>query len=63
MPREFNTDSRKDWNAPIHNLLKAIDNHNREYFKSGDLWHLEKAEQLRGYVRELKEWIKKKEND
>jgi hypothetical protein len=61
MPREFDTDSRKDWNTPIHNLLKAIDNHNREYFKNGDLWHLEKAEQLRSYVRELKEWIKKRE--
>lgn len=63
MPREFDTDSRKDWNTPIHNMLKAIDNHNREYFKSGDRWHLEKAEQLRSYVRELKEWIKKNEND
>jgi hypothetical protein len=63
MSREFDTDSRKDWNAPIHNLLKAIDNHNKEYFKSGNVWHLEKAEQLRNYVAELKEWIKAKEND
>ena len=63
MPREFDTDSRKDWNTPIHNLLKAIDNHNREYFKSGNLWHLEKANQLRSYVCELKDWIKKREED
>jgi hypothetical protein len=63
MPREFDTEARKDWNAPIHNLLKAIDNHNREYFKSGDSWHLEKAETLRGYVSELKTWIHKTEKE
>jgi len=27
------------------------------YFKSGDVWHLEKAERLRRYVKELKMWI------
>ena len=57
MAREFNTPHRKDWNAPIHNILKAIDNHTQEYFKSGDTWHLNKAQELREYVAELKTWI------
>ena len=57
MPREFNTPHREHWNAPIHNILKAIDNHTHEYFKSGDEWHLNKAQELRIYVAELKEWI------
>jgi hypothetical protein len=57
MPREWNTPHREDWNTPIHNILKAIDNHTHEYFKSGDEWHLNKAQELRKYVAELKEWI------
>jgi hypothetical protein len=61
VPREFNTPHRQDWNAPIHNILKAIDNHTQEYFKSGDIWHLEKADMLRQYLRELKSWIHKSE--
>jgi len=63
MPREWNTNQRKDWNAPIHNILKAIDNHTHEYFKSGDEWHLQKANQLRQYLHELKTWICDKENN
>jgi hypothetical protein len=47
MPREWNTPKREPWNAPIHNILKAIDNHTQEYFKSGDKWHLEKADMLK----------------
>ena len=61
MPREWNTPKREPWNAPIHNILKAIDNHTHEYFKSGDLWHLEKANILRQYLHELKTWIHKEE--
>lgn len=63
MPREFNTPAREAWNAPIHNILKAIDNHNKEYFKTQDSWHLEKAKILRDYVSELKTWIHKNENE
>jgi hypothetical protein len=55
--RTYNTPHREDWNAPIHNILKAIDNHTQEYFKGGDEWHLNKAQELRKYVAELKEWI------
>jgi len=33
MPREWNTPIREPWNAPIHNILKAIDNHNHEYLR------------------------------
>jgi hypothetical protein len=61
--RTFNTPIREPWNAPIHNILKAIDSHTQEYFKSGDTWHLEKAETLRNYVSELKTWIHKVEKE
>jgi len=61
MSRTFNTPHREKWNAPIHNILKAIDNHTQEYFKSGEIWHLEKAEMLRVYLTELKTWIHKQE--
>ncbi len=63
MPREFNTPHREPWNTPIHNILKAIDNHTREYLKSGDTWHLEKAQELREYISELKTWIHKTEKE
>jgi hypothetical protein len=62
MSRTFNTKYREPWNAPIHNILKAIDNHTQEYLKSGDTWHLQKAQELREYVSELKTWIHKEEN-
>jgi hypothetical protein len=61
--RTFNTHHREKWNAPIHNILKAIDNHTQEYFKSGDVWHLQKADNLRQYLNELKTWICDKENN
>lgn len=63
MSRTFNTPIREPWNSPIHNILKAIDNHTNEYLKNGDKWHLEKAETLRQYVSELKTWIHKVEKD
>jgi len=61
MPREWSNSTRDPWNKPIHQILKAIDNHTQEYLKSGDTWHLEKAEILRQYVRELKDFIHKEE--
>ena len=61
MSRTFNTQHRELWNAPIHNTLKAIDNHTQAYFKSGDIWHLQKADMLREYLSELKTWIHKQE--
>lgn len=61
MPREWNTPRREPWNAPIHNILKAIDEHNRQYFLSGNTWHLEKATALRQYLHELKTWIHSQE--
>lgn len=59
MPREWNTDQRKDWNAPIHQILKAIDNHTRLWMETGDSWHNEKANMLRQYLIELKDFIHK----
>jgi hypothetical protein len=63
MSRTFNTKYREKWNAPIHQILKAIDNHTQEYLKSGDTWHLQKAQELREYVSELKTWIHLKEEN
>lgn len=63
MSRTFNTSHREKWNAPIHYILKAIDHHNSEYFKSGNSWHLEKAELLRTYLYELKNYIKSQEKN
>jgi hypothetical protein len=57
MPREWNTPIREPWNPPIHQILKAVDAHTHEYFKSGDEWHLQKADMLRNYLHELKTWI------
>ena len=57
MPREWNTPKRECWNAPIHQILKAIDNHTRYFLVTGDPWHEHQAEKLRRYVAELKIWI------
>jgi len=59
--RTFNTPTREPWNAPIHNILKAIDAHMALYLKHGDLWHLEKAAMLRAYLHELKSYIHRQE--
>lgn len=59
--REFNTPHREAWNAPIHQILKAIDEHMRLYMESHDHWHVEKAEMLRLYLHELKTFIHRQE--
>ena len=61
MPREWNTPKRECWNTPIHQILKAIDNHTRIWMETGDHWHEEKANVLRNYLHELKTWIHKQE--
>jgi len=61
MSREWNTPIREPWNAPIHQILKAIDNHTRIGMKTEDPWHEEQAEILRKYVKDLKVWIHKQE--
>lgn len=61
--RDFNTEVRAPFNAPIHNILKAIDAHTALYLTAGDVWHLQQAQVLRVYVRDLKEWIKRQENE
>lgn len=55
--RTFNSPVRSRWNVPIRNCLKAIDNHVELYFLHRDPWHLEKADILREYVRQLKHYI------
>ena len=61
MSRDFDTPQREDWNGPIHKILKAVDNHTRLYLKTGDEWHEKKAQILREYVSDLKDWIHKEE--
>ncbi len=59
--RTWDTPIRERWNPVIHQCLKGIDYHNELYFKTGNAWHLEKAQRLREYVIELKEMIKQEE--
>ena len=61
--RTWDTPVREKWNQVIYQSLKAIDNHNQLYFKTKNIWHLQKAAELRQYVRELKDWIKKEESE
>ena len=59
--REWDTPVREPWNALIHQCLKGVDNHMRQYMETRNVWHLEKADTLRKYVLELKMWIHKVE--
>lgn len=61
--RTFNTPLREPLNPIIHRLLQAVDWHNTQYFKDGNIWHLEKADIIRQYVRELKAWVYEQEKD
>lgn len=61
MPREWNTPDREAWNAPIHHILKAVDNHVMLGLRDGDDWHEEQARVLRDYLRRLKTWIHEQE--
>jgi len=60
--RTFNTPLREPLNPIIHQLLKAVDWHNSQYFKDANHWHLEKAAAIRQYVTELKAWIYEQES-
>jgi hypothetical protein len=51
--RTWSNPHRDPWNGPIANILKAIDEHNREYFRTGNPWHLAKATMLREYLVDL----------
>jgi hypothetical protein len=53
---------RSSWNAPIHHILRAIDNHTALYLSTGLSWHEEKASMLRSYVHELKTFIHAEED-
>jgi len=61
--RTFNTPLREPLNPIIHRLLQAVDWHNCQYFKDGNLWHLEKATIIRQYVAELKDWVHEQEKN
>ena len=45
----------------IHQCLKAIDRHMEQYRSTGNGWHAAKAQDLRWYVAELKDWITNQE--
>lgn len=55
--REWDTPLREPWNPVISHLLKAIDNHVACFLTTGEIWHLAKAQELREYVGQLKDWI------
>jgi hypothetical protein len=59
--RTWNSPTREPWNPIIRYMLKAVDTHNILYFQTKDIWHLQKAKELREYVVQLKEWIKTQE--
>ena len=59
--REWNTPVREPWNPLIKECLNAVDRHVAFYLASGDQNHLSQAATLRGYVRELKDWIGQEE--
>jgi hypothetical protein len=60
-PRTFNTDTRQPWNSVIHHTLKAIDLHTKFFLDTQEVWHEQKAQELREYVASLKDWIHDKE--
>lgn len=60
--REWDNPIRGPWNPVIHSLLKAIDNHVMLYLKTKKYWHLKKAQDLRVYVKDLKDFIKSEED-
>lgn len=55
--RTFNTPLRAPLNPIIYRILQAIDWHNSQFFKDGNLWHVEQTAILRQYVKELKTWV------
>ena len=55
--RTWNNPTRKPWNPVIKHCLNAVDEHVRLHLLTGDNWHLERAQTLREYVAELKNWI------
>jgi hypothetical protein len=55
--REWNTPQREPWNPLIYQCLKAIDRHTALYLETGNGWHAAKAQELRWYVAEVKDWI------
>jgi hypothetical protein len=59
--RTFNTPLRAPLNPIISHMLKAVDWHVSMYCRTGEQWHLEKAQFMRIYIRDLKEWIAKQE--
>ena len=61
--RTWDSPVREPWNRRIYFVLKSIDHHNELYFTTGDKWHLEQANYLRTYIVQLKDWIKKEEEN
>ena len=55
--REWDTPVRGPWNPLIKQCLDAVDRHEELYRSTGNGWHAAKAQDLRWYVAELKDWI------
>lgn len=61
--RTWNTPIRENWNPVIKECLNAIDYHVAFHIETGESWHEERAQILRKYVADLKEWIHLKEKE
>lgn len=59
--RTWDSPVREPWNPKIHVMLKSIDLHVDLYLQTGESFHLEMANALRIYVRQLKDWIHQQE--
>jgi hypothetical protein len=59
--RTFNTPLREPLNPIIHHMLKAVDWHVSAYLRTGDRWHMEQAQAVRGYIQQLKDWVVRQE--
>jgi hypothetical protein len=59
--REWDTPVREPWNPLIKACLDAIDRHEHLYRSTSNGWHAAKAQDLRWYVTELKDWIQAQE--
>jgi hypothetical protein len=63
MPREWNTPHREKWTAPIHQILKAIDNHTSPYIWRRVIFGTKnKHKYLENMSSDVKVWIHKEEN-
>lgn len=55
--REWDTPVREPWNAVIKQALRAVDMHTSAGLAGEGEWHKRRAQMLREYVAELKDYL------